>query len=76
MQGKDIPVPAAQLSRRAVRQSLTIDWASREDVRARLRTIIKRLLAVHGYPPDAQPEAVARVVRQMETFAEDWSPGA
>jgi type I restriction enzyme R subunit len=61
---------------RAVRESLTIDWASREDVRARLRTIIKRLLAVHGYPPDAQPEAVAKVVRQMETFAEDWSPRA
>lgn len=61
---------------RAVRRSLTVDWASREDVRAKLRSIIKRLLAKHGYPPDAAPEAIEKVLRQMETFAEEWSPDA
>ncbi|MBI1758931.1 MAG: type I restriction endonuclease subunit R [Actinobacteria bacterium] len=59
-----------------IRRSVTVDWISRDDVRARLRTIIKRLLAVHGYPPDAAPEAIRLVLRQMETFAEEWSPDA
>ena len=37
---------------------------------------IKRLLAKHGYPPDAQRGATELVLRQMETFAEEWSPDA
>jgi type I restriction enzyme R subunit len=61
---------------RSVRASITVDWASREDVRAKLRSTIKRLLALHGYPPDAAPEAIDKVLRQMETFAEHWSPDA
>lgn len=47
---------------------------SREDVRAKLRSTIKRLLAKHGYPPDAAPEAINKVLSQLETFAGDWSP--
>lgn len=43
-------------------------------MRAKLRTTSKRLLAKHGYPPDAQPAAVQLVLRQMETFAEEWTP--
>ena len=61
---------------RTVRNSVTVDWVSRDDVRAKLRTMIKRLLAKHGYPPDAAPAAIDLVIRQMETFAEDWSPEA
>lgn len=60
----------------SVRRSITVDWASREDVRAKLRSTIKRLLAVHGYPPDAAADAIQRVLLQTETFAEDWSAGA
>lgn len=59
---------------RSLRRDVTTDWVSREDVRARLRTTIKRLLAKHGYPPDAQPKAIQLVIQQMETFAEEWSP--
>ena len=47
-----------------------------DDVRATLRSTIKRLLARHGYPPDAQPGATERGLRQMETFADEWSPAA
>lgn len=59
---------------RSLRRDVTTDWMSRGDVRARLRTTIKRLLAKHGYPPDAQPGATQLVLQQMETFAEEWSP--
>jgi type I restriction enzyme R subunit len=61
---------------RSVRASVTVDWASREDVRAKLRSTIKRLLAKYDYPPDAAPEAIALVLRQMETLAEEWTPDA
>ncbi len=60
---------------KALRRDVTTDWVSRDDVRAKLRSTIKRLLARHGYPPDAQPAATELVLRQMETFAEEWSPG-
>ncbi len=49
---------------------------SRDDVRAKLRSTIKRLLAKHGYPPDAQAGATELVIRQMETFADEWSPSS
>jgi type I restriction enzyme R subunit len=59
---------------KSLRRDVTTDWVSRDDVRAKLRSTIKRLLAKHGYPPDAQVGATELVLRQMETFAEDWSP--
>jgi type I restriction enzyme R subunit len=31
-------------------------------------------LAKYGYPPDAEADAIKRVLDQMETFADDWSP--
>ncbi|MGB3440556.1 MAG: type I restriction endonuclease subunit R [Actinophytocola sp.] len=60
---------------RSLRRDITTDWVSRDDVRAKLRTTIKRLLAKHGYPPDAELAAIKLVLTQMETFAEEWSPG-
>jgi type I restriction enzyme, R subunit len=59
---------------RVLRRDVTTDWVSRDDVRAKIRSTIKRLLAKHGYPPDAQAGATELVLRQMETFAEEWSP--
>lgn len=47
---------------------------SRDDVRAKIRSTIKRLLARWGYPPDQQQNATDLVLRQMETFADEWSP--
>ena len=61
---------------KSLRRDVTTDWVSRDDVRAKLRSTIKRLLARYGYPPDAQPGATELVLRQMETFAEEWSPEA
>ncbi|WP_291412743.1 type I restriction endonuclease subunit R [Actinophytocola sp.] len=55
----------------AVRVDRAVDWSVREQVQARLRSKIKRLLARHGYPPDAEARAVELVLRQAETFAED-----
>ncbi len=52
-----------------MRRDIRTDWTVREDVRAKLRTSIKRLLVKHGYPPDEQPAAIKLVMDQMESMA-------
>jgi type I restriction enzyme R subunit len=42
---------------KTVRRSVTIDWTLRENVRAQLRVIVKRILRKYGYPPDKQEKA-------------------
>ena len=37
-----------------VRNNVTIDWTLRENVRAHLRVLVRRILRRHGYPPDKQ----------------------
>ena len=49
-----------------VRNNATIDWTLRENVRAKLRTLVKRTLRRHGYPPDKQEQATRTVIEQAE----------
>jgi type I restriction enzyme, R subunit len=37
-----------------VRKNVTIDWTVRDNVRAQLRVLVKRILRKHGYLPDKQ----------------------
>ena len=62
----------AQIARDLVavmQRDIRTDWTVRDDVRAKLRSSIKRLLAKHGYPPDQQPAAIKLVMEQMESMA-------
>jgi type I restriction enzyme R subunit len=52
----------------AVRKNVTIDWTVRENVRAQLRVIIKRILRKYGYPPDKQEKATQTVLEQAEVL--------
>lgn len=56
-----------------VRRSATIDWKRKEDVRARMRARVKRLLRRHGYPPDKTDGAVETVIAQAEAFGRQQS---
>jgi type I restriction enzyme, R subunit len=56
----------------AVRRNVSIDWTERETVKAKLRTIIKRLLRKYGYPPDKQERATQTVLLQAETLCKGW----
>jgi type I restriction enzyme R subunit len=58
---------------RKLRQNLTIDWQYKENVRARLRTMIKALLKRYKYPPDQEAAAVELVLRQTEVISEEWA---
>ena len=55
-----------------VKRNTTIDWTMREDVRARLRVLVKRTLRRHGYPPDKQEAATRTVLKQAEALSEEW----
>ena len=57
---------------RAVRRSVTIDWEVRENARAQIRVIVKRILRRYGYPPDKQEKATQTVLEQAEVLCQDW----
>lgn len=63
----------ARLLVQRVRGSVTIDWTLRENVQARLRVEVKRLLRQYGYPPDQEKMAADLVLEQAGLFAEDWA---
>ena len=69
----------AQIARELVavmQRDIRTDWTVREDVKAKLRSSIKRLLAKYDYPPDKQPGAIKLVMEQMESMAPRFVPGA
>ena len=59
----------------AVRKNVTIDWRIRENVRANLRVVVKRILRTYGYPPDKQEKATQTVLEQAEVLSETWTEG-
>jgi type I restriction enzyme R subunit len=56
-----------------VRRNVTIDWAERENVRAHLRRLVKRVLRRHGYPPDKQEKAASTVLEQAAVLCQQWT---
>ncbi len=56
-----------------VRRNVTIDWTMRENVRARLRVMVKRILRQHGYPPDKEEQATKTVLEQASLICDDWA---
>ena len=58
---------------RAVRNNITIDWTLRENVRAKMRVMVKRILRRYGYPPDKQEKATQTVLEQAEVLCRDWA---
>lgn len=53
-------------------KNLTIDWTLKDSVRAKLRAIVRRLLAKHGYPPDETEAATHTVIEQAELLCKNW----
>ena len=58
---------------KVMQRDIRTDWTVREDVRSRLRSSVRRLLAIHKYPPDKAPEAIKLVMEQMESMAPRYS---
>ncbi|QGP87685.1 HsdR family type I site-specific deoxyribonuclease [Gordonia sp. 135] len=77
-QGDDVLAQIARDLVRIMQRDTKFDWTVRDDVRAKLRSSIKRLLVKYKYPPDKQPAAITTVFEQMEMmaprFAETTAP--
>jgi type I restriction enzyme R subunit len=52
-------------------KNTSIDWTVKESVKAKLRSMVKRILGKHGYPPDKQEEATQTVLEQAELLCRD-----
>jgi type I restriction enzyme R subunit len=69
LQGEDALAQIARELVRVMQRDIKTDWTVRDDVRAKLRSSIKRLLVKYKYPPDKQPEAIRLVIEQTESMA-------
>jgi type I restriction enzyme R subunit len=56
-----------------VRRNITIDWARRENVRAHLRRLVKRILRKHDYPAEQYEQVAETVLEQAQLFADEWA---
>ncbi len=69
--GDEVLKHIAQELLKTVRNSTTIDWTIKESVQSALRRNIRRILRLHGYPPDLQEKAVETVIAQAKMLAEN-----
>ncbi len=75
LQGDDVLAQIARELVAVMRRDVKTDWTVRDDVRAKLRSSVKRLLVKYKYPPDKQPEAIRLVIEQMEAMAPRYVTG-
>ena len=70
--GDDTLKKIAQELVQSVRRSVTVDWTQRENARAKIRVMVKRILRRFGYPPDKQERATELVLEQAEALCQQW----
>lgn len=71
LMGKDRLRELAVVLTETIRKNSTIDWTIKENVRAKMKVAVKRLLRRYGYPPDMQQLATETVLKQAEKIAEE-----
>ncbi|EFW82708.1 type I restriction endonuclease subunit R [Pseudomonas savastanoi] len=70
--GDEILAKIAHELTASLRANISVDWSSRESVRARLRILVRRILRKYKYPPDQAEEAAQLILNQAETLCETW----
>lgn len=58
---------------KTIKENISIDWQKRENARANIRRLVKRILKKYGYPPDLQDAAVRTVIEQAERWSAEWA---
>lgn len=53
-----------------LRKNRTIDWSKKETSRAKMRTMVKRLLKRYKYPPEGVDDAIKTVLSQCEMWTD------
>ena len=54
-----------------LRSNRTVDWQKKETARAKMRSMVKRLLKKYKYPPEGQEEALETVISQCEMWTDN-----
>ncbi|EMJ4935820.1 type I restriction endonuclease subunit R [Pseudomonas aeruginosa] len=70
--GDEILAKIAHELTASLRANVSVDWSSRESVRAKLRILVRRILRKYKYPPDQAEEAAQLVLNQAEMLCEAW----
>lgn len=55
-----------------IRKNATVDWNKRDDVKAKLRLLVKKVLMRYGYPPDLAKLEADKVLEQSELLASEF----
>ena len=69
LMGKDKLRELAVVLTETIRKNTSVDWEIKENVRAKMKVAIKRLLRQYGYPPDMQLLATDTVIKQAEMLS-------
>ncbi|TET39228.1 MAG: type I restriction endonuclease subunit R [Planctomycetota bacterium] len=69
--GDDVLKTIARELVQTIRDNWAIDWTMKENVRAKMRSMVKRLLRKYKYPPDKQEKATQTVLEQAELLCKD-----
>ncbi len=69
--GDEILVQIARDLTTAIKNNISVDWAIRDSVQAKMKMTIKRLLKKYGYPPDKTPKAVDIVMEQTKLMCQN-----
>ena len=54
-----------------IRKNVSIDWQIKENIRSKIRVLVKRTLKEYGYPPDMAKLATKNVLKQAENIANE-----
>lgn len=73
--GDEILMQIAKDLTASIKKNISVDWAIRESVQARMKMTVKRLLKRYGYPPDKTAKAVDIVMEQTKLMCENESAG-
>lgn len=68
--GANLRIIARELTK-AIKNEMSVDWWIRESVQAKMRQVIRRLLAKYGYPPDKSKIAIELVMQQARAMCEN-----
>ena len=71
--GEDILKQIARDLTISIKNNISVDWAIRESVQAKMKMTIKRLLKKYGYPPDKTAKAVDIVMEQTKLMCQNES---
>src|SRR5690625_2549940 len=66
----DVLIKMAKELTRQLKENESIDWQYKQSGRARMRSIVRRLLTKYNYPPEDRKEALQIVLKQCEHWSE------